>query len=112
MIFQLLTLFPERYRYFLESGLPSRGLKKALLELRFRQLRHFADPRRPGRVDDLPYGGGPGMVLEVGPIHRALKSLPATYPVVFFTPRGKASEPTDGAFLRHISRLNASFWIL
>ena len=29
------------------------------------------------------------MVLEVGPIHRALKSLPATYPVVFFTPRGK-----------------------
>ena len=89
MIFQILTLFPERYRYFLESGLPSRGLKKALLELRFRQLRHFADPRRPGRVDDLPYGGGPGMVLEVGPIHRALKSLPATYPVVFFTPRGK-----------------------
>ncbi|MEQ8353409.1 MAG: tRNA (guanosine(37)-N1)-methyltransferase TrmD [Leptospiraceae bacterium] len=89
MIFQILTLFPERYRYFLESGLPSRGLKKALLELRFRQLRHFADPRRSGRIDDLPYGGGPGMVLEVGPIHRALKSLPDSFPVVLFTPRGK-----------------------
>ncbi|MCB1164927.1 MAG: tRNA (guanosine(37)-N1)-methyltransferase TrmD [Leptospiraceae bacterium] len=89
MVFQIVTLFPERYRYFLESGLPSRGLKKALLELRFRQLRHFADPKRGGRVDDLPYGGGPGMVLEVGPIHRALGSFPEKHPVVLFTPRGQ-----------------------
>ena len=89
MVFQIVTLFPERYRYFLESGLPSKGLKKALLELRFRQLRHYADPGRGGRIDDLPYGGGPGMVLQVGPIHRAIQSFPDQYPVVLFTPRGK-----------------------
>lgn len=95
MIYQIVTLFPERYRYFLESGLPSRGLKKALLELRLRQLRHFADPGRGGRVDDLPYGGGPGMVLQVGPIHRALQSFPDAFPVVLFTPRGRRLNQKD-----------------
>ena len=53
------------------------------------QLRDFADPERKGRVDDMPYGGGPGMVLQPGPIDRALQAMPEKYPVVLMTPRGE-----------------------
>lgn len=90
MNFQIITLFPERYESYVKSGLPARAYEKNLFKLNPVNLRDFADSSRPGRVDDAPYGGGPGMVLQVGPIHRALQSLPyQDYPVVLFTPRGK-----------------------
>ncbi|MEQ9364876.1 MAG: tRNA (guanosine(37)-N1)-methyltransferase TrmD, partial [Leptospirales bacterium] len=53
------------------------------------QLRDFADPGRKGRVDETPYGGGPGMVLQPGPIDRGLQSMPEKYPVALMTPRGE-----------------------
>ncbi len=89
MNFQILTLFPERYHNYLETGLPSRALKKGLFSVHTAQLRDYADPRRNGRLDDTPYGGGPGMILEIGPIAAAMEALPEKYPVVFFTPRGR-----------------------
>ena len=73
----------------METGLPARALKKGLFEIYPVQLRDFADPGRSGRIDDLPYGGGAGMVLQIGPIERALESLPEKLPVVLFTPRGQ-----------------------
>lgn len=89
MIFQVLTIFPERYSNYLETGLPARAIKKGLFEIHTVQLRDFADSNRPGRIDDTPYGGGPGMVVQVGPVDRALSSLPFRFPRVLFTPRGR-----------------------
>jgi len=89
MLFQIVTLFPERYSAYVESGLPARAYKKALYNIETRNLRDFADPGRKGRVDDTPYGGGPGMVLQVGPVERAVSSFPEKLPVVLFTPRGE-----------------------
>ena len=89
MIIQIITLFPERYRSYLESGLPAKALEKGLFTVSPVQLRDYADPGRKDRVDDAPYGGGPGMVLQVGPVERALQSLPNRLPVVLFTPRGE-----------------------
>ncbi|MDH5657332.1 MAG: tRNA (guanosine(37)-N1)-methyltransferase TrmD [Spirochaetia bacterium] len=89
MKFQILTLFPERYTAYKESGLPARAHKKGLFEINTVNLRDFADPGRGDRIDDTPYGGGPGMVLEVSPIYRALNQLTEKFPVVLFTPRGK-----------------------
>ncbi len=87
--FQIITLFPERYHHYLESGLPSKAASRGLFKLSPTNLREFAGPGRGGRVDDAPYGGGPGMVLEVGPIDAALASLPEKLPVVLLTPRGE-----------------------
>ncbi len=87
--FQIITLFPERYSSYVESGLPARAYKKDLFRLNTFLLRDFADERRKGRVDDEPYGGGPGMILQVGPVEKALASLPEKFPVVLFTPRGE-----------------------
>ncbi|MBI3395287.1 MAG: tRNA (guanosine(37)-N1)-methyltransferase TrmD [Spirochaetia bacterium] len=89
MIFQVLTLFPERFQSYTEYGLPSRAVKKGLFQIRAASLREYADEGRAGRVDDAPYGGGPGMVLEVGPIDRALNAFPERFPVVLLTPRGE-----------------------
>lgn len=88
MIFQILTIFPERYSNYIESGLPARAIKKGLFEIHTAQLREYADSNRPGRIDDTPYGGGPGMIVQVGPVDRALSSLPHKFPRVLFTPRG------------------------
>ena len=89
MLFQVLTHFPERYHSYLETGLPAKAMQKGLFQVHTLQIRDFADRSRKGRVDDAPYGGGPGMVLQVGPVDRALRSLKETLPVILFTPRGK-----------------------
>lgn len=89
MNIQILTLFPERYHAYVDSGLPGKAHSRSLFHLHPVQLRDFADPGRKGRVDDLPYGGGPGMVLQPGPIDRALQAMPERHPVVLMTPRGE-----------------------
>lgn len=89
MIFQILTLFPVRYDQYIETGLPARAAKKGLFELRPVNLRDFADPGRKDRIDDLPYGGGPGMLVQVGPVDRALNSLEKTgYRRILMSPAG------------------------
>ncbi|MBE7438497.1 MAG: tRNA (guanosine(37)-N1)-methyltransferase TrmD [Spirochaetales bacterium] len=85
----VLTLFPERYRHYTEYGLPQKALKKGLFSIQPVYLPDFADPARKGRIDDTPYGGGPGMVVQVGPVDRALASIGRDYPVVLLTPRGE-----------------------
>ncbi len=89
MIFQILTLFPEKYQDYLKYSLPARAHEKDLFHFKVSALRDFADPGRQGRVDEPPYGGGPGMVVQIGPVYRALQSQEHSLPVVLFTPRGE-----------------------
>jgi len=89
MKFQVITLFPERYESYIESGLPARAHQKGLYDITTVLLRNYAEPSRGDRIDNTPYGGGPGMVLEVGPVYRALEDVKEKLPVVLFTPRGK-----------------------
>lgn len=89
ILFQVITLFPERYEIFFKSGLPAKAIQKRLISIHPVQLRDYADPERKGRVDDAPYGGGPGMILQVGPIYRALQSLPVKLPVILLSPTGE-----------------------
>ncbi len=89
MLFQVITQFPERYTSYLSVGLPSRAYERGLFKIHTIQLRDYADPSRKGRLDEPPYGGGPGMIMQIGPIHKALLALPVQLPVVLFTPRGE-----------------------
>ena len=95
MLFQVLTHFPERYHSYLETGLPAKAIQKGLFRVHTLQIREFADQARKGRVDEPPYGGGPGMVLQVGPVDRALQSLKEALPVILFTPRGRRLKQKD-----------------
>ena len=94
MRFDVITLFPDLFTIPLTQGVTRRAFDDGRVQLRTWPLRDFADgPHR--RVDDRPYGGGPGMVMLFEPLERALAAIrteradvnPA--PLIHFTPTGE-----------------------
>lgn len=74
MRFDILTIFPHSLDSYLAVGMLARAIKSTKIDVRVHDLREFTnDPHRS--VDDKPYGGGPGMVMKIGPIHKALKAI-------------------------------------
>ncbi len=74
MKFSILTIHPEIIDGIASAGLLSKAISKEAIELNIIDIRDFSDAPH-FRVDDKPYGGGPGMVLKVEPIVRALRSV-------------------------------------
>ncbi|MBQ1897202.1 MAG: tRNA (guanosine(37)-N1)-methyltransferase TrmD, partial [Lachnospiraceae bacterium] len=70
MIYRVLTLFPEMIRSVMETGIIGRAIKEGALELETLNIRDFADNNR-AQVDDYPYGGGAGQVIQAEPVYRA-----------------------------------------
>ncbi|MCE9659130.1 MAG: tRNA (guanosine(37)-N1)-methyltransferase TrmD [Burkholderiales bacterium] len=99
MRFDVITLFPELFGPHLVHGVTRRAFESGQVEVKLWQLRDFGDPPH-ARVDDRPYGGGPGMVLLVEPLLRAVAAVRADrgdaepVPVVNFSPAG---QPLDQA---------------
>lgn len=62
MTFHIITLFPEMFDSYLKESIIGRAIKNKLISVKFYNPRDFCEPKR--RVDDRPYGGGPGMVLR------------------------------------------------
>ena len=96
MRFDVLTLFPELFAPFQVSGVTRRAFEPGgSVDLHLWQLRDFADDAYR-RVDDRAYGGGPGMVMLVEPLQRALAAVRAAQaqaaepptPVILFSPAG------------------------
>jgi tRNA (guanine37-N1)-methyltransferase len=94
MRFDVVTLFPELFEAHLTHGVTRRAFESARVDVKLWQLREFGDePHR--RVDDRPYGGGPGMVLLVEPLLRAIAAIRGARPdgrevrLVHFTPTGR-----------------------
>jgi tRNA (guanine37-N1)-methyltransferase len=87
----ILTLFPDLFTYFLKESILGRAIKHGLLDVRITNIRSFATgPHKT--VDDRPYGGGDGMVMKPGPVHRALQSIErdsGRSSVILLTPQGK-----------------------
>jgi tRNA (guanine37-N1)-methyltransferase len=74
MIFSLISLFPEVLAPYLNASILGRAQRAGLIQVRLVNPRDFTnDPHR--KVDDTPYGGGPGMVLTCQPQWDAYKSL-------------------------------------
>jgi tRNA (guanine37-N1)-methyltransferase len=95
MRFDVITLFPELFAAHLVHGVTRRAFESGQVDVHLWQLRDFGVPPH-ARVDDRPYGGGPGMVLLVEPLERALAAIRAdrgeatAVPVVNFSPAGRA----------------------
>jgi len=94
MRFDLITLFPELFEPFFKVGVTRRAYERRQLDVRLWNPRDFADGNYR-RVDDRPFGGGPGMVMMAEPLARCLQAIetdraatgPA--PLVLFSPMGK-----------------------
>jgi tRNA (guanine37-N1)-methyltransferase len=93
MRFDVLTIFPELFGPHLTHGVTRRAFETGQVDVRLWPLRDFAEDNYR-RVDDRPFGGGPGMVMLAGPLERALARVKserseAAPAVIHFTPTGK-----------------------
>jgi len=102
MRIDVLTLFPELVEAVIGSGMPRRAVEVGKLQLHARQIRDYSADRNR-RVDDRPYGGGPGMVMQLEPLAQALAAARAELPVakaVLMSPQG---EPLTQAWLQRLA---------
>ena len=92
MRFDVVTLFPELFSPLLTVGVTRRAFESGQVDVRLHQLRDFADGNYR-RVDDRPFGGGPGMVMMADPLAKCLEGIQQarqdSAPVILFSPAGK-----------------------
>ncbi|MGD9578847.1 MAG: tRNA (guanosine(37)-N1)-methyltransferase TrmD [Syntrophorhabdus sp.] len=91
MIFTVLTLFPGIFDSPLKESITKKAVEKGLISFNIINIRDFADDAHK-TCDDAPYGGGPGMVMKIEPIYRAMNYLEKTVGrprYVLLSPQGK-----------------------
>ena len=85
----VLTIFPELVEPFLKGSLLGAALRDGLFEVRVSDIRAYASDRHR-TVDDAPYGGGDGMVLQCGPVVAAVEAVAAAGArILALSPRGR-----------------------
>lgn len=104
LTFQLLTLFPEYFTSPLSCGLMGKALENEVIKVSLTNPRDFARDRHRS-VDDRPYGGGPGMVMSLEPLLRAMQSLPDPGRVITLSPQGRPLNQSRAAELAGEDRL-------
>jgi len=95
----ILTLFPEMFSPIQESIL-KRAEEKGILEIRLINIRDYTKERH-NRVDDTPFGGGAGMVMQVQPILSAYRENHLNGRCLYMSPRGKMLNGTMAEELSH-----------
>jgi tRNA (guanine37-N1)-methyltransferase len=108
MTIDVVTIFPAMVEGALVTGVLGRAIERGTLNVKVRDLRDFTTDRHRV-VDDVPYGGGPGMVLKPDPIFRALDAIeaergtPST--VILTSPQGRRFTQAEARRLSGMDRL-------
>jgi len=108
MRFDIVTIFPRMIEAALAEGILAKAIQRELLMVRARDLREFTDDRHR-TVDDVPYGGGPGMVLKPEPLFRAVEAIEresgAAQAVVLVSPHGRQFSQAEATRLACLDRI-------
>lgn len=92
MRFDVLTLFPDMFPGYLSQSILNKSIERGLVEIHVHNMRDWATGRHH-KIDDTPYGGGPGMVLMVDPVVRCVRDVQSMAPqpgtVILLTPQGQ-----------------------
>lgn len=90
MRFDIITIFPEIFQGFISESLIARAQAKDIFKIGLHNLRDWAEGLHK-KIDDRPFGGGVGMVMQVEPIMKAVDDIKkgANSRVILFSPRGK-----------------------
>jgi tRNA (guanine37-N1)-methyltransferase len=93
MRIDIVSIFPEVFAAPLATSMVGIAREKGILDVRVHDLRDWTTDRH-SKVDDTPYGGGPGMVMKPEPLFRSVADLKATSPVtdptvILVTPQGR-----------------------
>lgn len=96
LIFDVFTLFPEVFTPYLDTSILQRARESHLVEVRLHNIRAWTTDRHHV-CDDIPYGGGGGMVMKPEPIFTAVESVlgaPPVCPVILLSPQGRVFSQT------------------
>ena len=108
MTIDVLTIFPRLVEAALSEGVVARARETGLVEVRARDLREFTDDRHRS-VDDVPFGGGPGMVMKAEPLARAIEAVEAERgkpsAVILMTPQGRPFSQAEAERLSKMPRI-------
>ena len=103
MKFDIVTIFPRMVEAALAEGVVARAASAGVIDVRVHDLRDFTDDRHR-TVDDVPYGGGPGMVMKPEPLVRAVEAIRARArragAVVLTSPQGRRFTQAEAARLQ------------
>jgi len=99
MRFDIITIFPNIFKSYFSESIIKRAQKKGLVKINIHNLRDYTSGKHKV-VDDSPYGGGPGMILKIEPIYKAISKLKSPSPrlarlgreklkVILFSAKGK-----------------------
>ena len=99
MRFDIITIFPKIFDSYLKESILKRAAEKKSIGVKIHNLRDFSEDKRK-KVDDRPFGGGPGMVMQIQPIIKAVEfakskinppsgGQKSKIKVILFTPSGK-----------------------
>ena len=106
MKFDIITLFPEMFSAIKEEGVISRALKNSIISIREWQLRDYSSNKYKN-VDDKPYGGGAGMVMQVQPIRDCLAKIKELEPeskIIYLSPQG---EPLNQKLVEKLAKFDS-----
>lgn len=93
MRFDIVTLFPQIFSGYLTQSLLAKAIQRNLVEIHVHDLRDWSTDLKHHKIDDRPYGGGPGMLICVEPVIRCVEAVQAMDPrpgkVILLTPQGE-----------------------
>jgi len=108
MIADVVTIFPAMVEAALAEGVIGRARQRGLIDIKVRDLRDYTVDRH-SVVDDVPYGGGPGMVMKPEPLFRAVEAIAAERgrpsAVVLMTPQGQRFTHAEAERLAGLERI-------
>ena len=108
MKFDIVTIFPGMVRAAMSEGVVSRAIDSGAIDVAVHDLREHTNDRHRS-VDDVPYGGGPGMVMKAEPLVRAVEAIRRTRgvpdAVVLLSPQGRRFDQAEAVRLSGLSHL-------
>jgi len=90
MKFDILTIFPHILDSYIQESIIKKAIEKQLLEIKTHDIRKYTKDKH-GKVDDLPYGGGAGMVMTPQPLHDCIQAAKKENkgPIIYLSPKGE-----------------------
>ena len=106
MKFDIITIFPESVKEYINTSILKIAQEKGLVEINVHNLRNWAKDKHQ-TTDDTPFGGGPGMVMKVEPVFEAIKDLKKEGSIVAITtPKGEKLEQSKLVEFSKVSNLH------
>jgi tRNA (guanine37-N1)-methyltransferase len=107
MRFDVFTLFPAVFSPYIDTSILQRAVKNHLIEIHLHDIRLWAKDKHH-TTDDIPYGGGGGMVMKPEPVFDAAESIlgiPPSCPLILLTPQGKTFTQHDAERLSTLEQV-------